>query len=314
VKELIRKMRAGDRRALSRLLSYVETPKKHSFELLEEIWPFTGKALSVGITGPAGAGKSSLIDQLIRLLREKGKKVGVIAVDPSSPFTGGAVFGDRIRMQRHTNDPEVFIRSVGNKGKSGGVSFSTRALMQLLDAFGTEVILVETVGAGQSEVDIVDLVNTTVLVLMPEVGDSIQTLKAGILEIADVFVINKKDKDGTIRLVQDIEGMLSMSPLQKSWKPPIILTNATTGEGVSHLWQEVERHSLEFQSKGIPKEELLNRRFHELAEIIDMRLSSIIVEKLKEDGELKKKLTENIAPNVYALADRFLHKIGMNEK
>jgi LAO/AO transport system kinase len=308
VKDLIEKMLRGERRALARLLSYVEERDSRSHKLLEQIWPQTGRAISIGVTGPAGVGKSTLIDQLIRVIRDNQKKVGIIAVDPTSPFTGGAVLGDRVRMQRHSGDPDVFIRSIGSRGKTGGISFSTRALMQLLDAFGTDVILVETVGAGQSEVNIVDLVDTTVVVLMPEAGDSIQALKAGLFEIADVFVVNKKDRDGAERVAQDVETMLSLAPGRSSWKPPIVLTEATNGDGVGVLWKEILRHHEDVVKQGIPKKELLRRRLHELSEIVGNRLSFILMSKIERDSRLMKKLEVVSRPNLYSVCDELLKK------
>lgn len=299
-------MRQGDRRSLSRLLSYVEDRDERAFQLLAAIWPLTGKAVSVGVTGPAGAGKSTLLDQLIGQIRAEKKRVGVVAVDPSSPFSGGAVLGDRVRMQRHATDPDVFIRSVGTRGKSGGISFATRALMQLLDAFGTDVLLVETVGAGQSEVDIADLVDTTVVVLVPEAGDSIQALKAGILEIADIFVVNKKDRDGAEMVAQDIEGMLSLSPSKRKWKPPVLLTDAVSGDGVSELWAKILEHHLALQSEPIGEEERFRRHLHELTEVIQARVATEALAQVKSDKKLKKELSEIGRPNVYALAERFL--------
>ncbi|MEZ4846307.1 MAG: methylmalonyl Co-A mutase-associated GTPase MeaB [Bdellovibrionota bacterium] len=222
-------------------LSLVEAQDDNSFKVLREIANYGGKSQSIGITGPAGAGKSTTIDQLIRKFREQNKKVGVLAVDPTSPFTGGAVLGDRVRMQRHSGDSDVYIRSIGSRGKTGGVSFSTRALMQMIDAYGSDYILVETVGAGQSEVDIMNLVDTTVVILTPESGDSIQALKAGMLEIANIFVINK-DRDGAERIANDIKMMLSLNPFQEGWQPPIIMTEAQSGDGIEELIEAVHAH------------------------------------------------------------------------
>ncbi len=304
--ELIERMKKGDRRALSRLLSYVEACDERSFDLLSRIWPLTGRAYTVGVTGPAGAGKSTLIDQLIGTIRAEGKKIGVVAVDPTSPITGGAVLGDRVRMQRHADDPDVFIRSVGSRGGKGGVSFATRALMQLLDAFGTDVILVETVGAGQSEVDVADLVNTTVLVLVPEAGDAIQALKAGILEVADVFVVNKKDRNGAEAIVHHIESMLSMGSAASRWKPPIVTTQAVNGEGVPEVWRAVKSHAKELASGGLSSEERLRRRLHELAEVIQARVSTEMMAAARKDAGLMERLAGKDRPNLYEEAESFL--------
>ena len=311
--DLIEKMRKGDRRALSRLLSYVEERDDRSFRLLEKIWPHTGHAFIVGVTGPAGAGKSTLIDQLIAAVRSKGKKVGVVAIDPTSPFSGGAVLGDRIRMQRHSSDPDVFIRSVSSGGRSGGISFSTRAVVQLFDAFGVDLILVETVGAGQSEVDIIDIADTVLLVLMPETGDAIQTLKAGILEIADIFVVNKKDCEGADRLVQEIESMLSLAPSRTEWQPPILLTEGRSGEGVEELWRAIERHQELLAKQGLNKKELLRRRLHELSEILQARLHAQMLERISDDSKLTKELSDGVRPNLYAVAENLLSGVPKNK-
>lgn len=302
-------MKQGDRRALSRLVTVVEGRNEKAFQVLEQIFPMTGRAYVVGITGPAGAGKSTMIDQLIAFLRSQNKKVGVVAVDPSSPFSGGAVLGDRVRMQRHFNDPDVFIRSVGSRGRSGGLSFSTRAIVQLLDAFGVDVILVETVGAGQSEVDIADLVDTTVVVLVPEAGDSIQAMKAGLLEIAHIFVVNKKDRDGADRVARDLEAYLGLAPTTTSWRPPILQTDAVSGEGVPEVWMAIEEHQKDLKEAGVSKDERLRRRMHELGEIVRERLVSEMMEAMDQDAELSLEIESETRVNLYALSDRVLKKI-----
>jgi|JI10StandDraft_1071094.scaffolds.fasta_scaffold655154_1 LAO/AO transport system kinase len=302
--ELIEAMRKGDRRALSRLLSLVEAQDETSFKILREISKYTGNSKSIGITGPAGAGKSTTIDQLIRRFRDLNKKVGILAVDPSSPFTGGAVLGDRVRMQRHSADSDVYIRSIGSRGKTGGVSFSTRALMQMIDAYGTDYVLVETVGAGQSEVDIMNLVDTTVVILTPESGDSIQALKAGMLEIANVFVINKKDRDGADRIANDIKMMLSLNPFQEGWQPPIVMTEAQSGDGIDELVSAIQAHQEDLKTRGRTPAELLRRRSYLLYEVLQTRAMA----ELKKYAQSKKEWIVELQnpdkePNYYALAD-----------
>lgn len=305
--KLIEDMRNGDRRALARLLSLVEIQDETSFKLLQEIWNYTGKSISVGITGPAGAGKSTSIDQIIRRLRDQNKKVSVLAVDPTSPFTGGAVLGDRVRMQRHSGDANVYIRSIGSRGKTGGVSFSTRALMQMIDAYGSDYILVETVGAGQSEVDIMNLVDTTVVILTPESGDSIQALKAGMLEIANVFVINKKDRDGADRIANDIKTMLSLNPVMQSWEPPIVMTEAQSGEGIDELIAAIGKHQDHLKKEGRSPEDLLRRRKYLLNEILQTRLSAEVQKYADGREDLNKILQDpKKEPNYYSLADDVL--------
>lgn len=308
--ELIEAMRKGDRRALARLLSLVEAQDETSFKLLREISKYTGKSQSIGITGPAGAGKSTTIDQLIRKFRDQNKKVGILAVDPSSPFTGGAVLGDRVRMQRHSSDSDVYIRSIGSRGKTGGVSFSTRALMQMIDAYGADYVLVETVGAGQSEVDIMNLVDTTVVILTPESGDSIQALKAGMLEIANIFVINKKDRDGAERIANDIKMMLSLNPIQDGWQPPIILTEAQSGDGMDELVAAIQAHQEDVKKRGRSEGELKRRRSYMLYEILQTRLMA----ELKKYTESKTNWMDELKnpskePNYYAMADDCLSEV-----
>lgn len=307
-------MRQGDRRALARLLSLVEEKSEDSFELLAEIWPYTGRAITVGVTGPAGAGKSTIIDQLISVCRKQGKSVGVVAVDPSSPFTGGAVLGDRIRMQRHSDDQDVFIRSVSSRGRSGGLSFSTRALVQLLDAYGIDIILLETVGAGQSEVAVADVADTTVVVLVPEAGDAIQTLKAGILEIAHVYVVNKKDRPGADLIAREVETSLNLSPKASSWKPPIVMTEAVKGVGIEEVWQAIEQHQVDLKKSGLPEQEQLRRNLHELAEVIEARVNSQMMGLVRSDGKLMKELEQNHRPNLYALAKSWLSQVYLTKK
>ena len=308
--ELIDAMRKGDRRALARLLSLVEAQDETSFKLLREISKYTGKSQSVGITGPAGAGKSTMIDQLIRRFRDQNKKVGILAVDPSSPFTGGAVLGDRVRMQRHSADSDVYIRSIGSRGKTGGVSFATRALMQMIDAYGADYILVETVGAGQSEVDIMNLVDTTVVILTPESGDSIQALKAGMLEIANVFVINKKDRDGADRIANDIKMMLSLNPYHEGWQPPIVMTEAQSGEGVDELVSAIQAHQADIKTRGRTPADLLRRRSYLFYEILQTRAMS----ELKTHAQANKAWMDELTnpekePNYYAMADDCLSDV-----
>src|SRR5437764_1084036 len=232
---------SGDVRALARAISLAEDRDPQATELVAELQPHTGKAYLVGLTGAPGTGKSTLADALVRVVRDRGETVGVIAVDPSSPFTGGAVLGDRIRMSRHTLDKGVFIRSMGARGHLGGLAAATREAIHLLDAYGRDMILVETVGVGQSELEISTICDTVVLVLMPESGDAVQSVKPGILEIADVFVINKLDLGGaekTRRLIQDALALRPRPP----WRPPIVMTSAAKEDGLEQVWQAIDSH------------------------------------------------------------------------
>jgi len=230
-------MRTGDVRALARAVSLVENAVPEAIELLSACFPYTGKALRIGLTGAPGAGKSTLVDRLARTWRDAGSRVGVIAVDPSSPYTGGALLGDRIRMQERLSDDGLYVRSMATRGSLGGLAGTTADVAQVIEASGRDVILIETVGVGQDEVEIVRLADVTVVVLVPGMGDDVQSLKAGIMEIADIFAINKADREGADRVEKEIRAMqsLSVSPSMKNWVPPAIKTVGTTGKGVETL-------------------------------------------------------------------------------
>jgi LAO/AO transport system kinase len=233
---------AGDPRALARAISLIEDEADVAAELIRAIYPHTGRAYIVGVTGPPGAGKSTLVDKLTAEIRRQGDTVGVIAVDPTSPFTGGAILGDRLRMQAHSSDPGVFIRSMATRGQLGGLARSTTDVASVLDAAGKSLVIVETVGVGQDEVDIVRMADVSIVILVPGTGDEVQALKAGIMEIADIFVVNKADRDGADRMVTAVESNLALQSYPEGqWRPPIIKTEATTGRGVPELWEAIKR-------------------------------------------------------------------------
>ena len=251
--ELADGVRSGDRRALARAISLVENRDPLSYELVRVLYPETGSAFVVGVTGPPGVGKSSLISALVRHLREADTTVGVISVDPSSPFTQGALLGDRIRLSDHFLDPGVFIRSMGTRGHLGGLSEASLQAALLLDAAGKDVVLLETVGAGQSEVEVIGIADTVLLVLMPGSGDSVQALKAGIMEIPDVIAINKMDHPAAKTMLNEVRSILALDR-ERAWRPPIILTEAVRGENVSELWSKIEEHRGFLESEGLLEE------------------------------------------------------------
>ncbi|TCP23010.1 LAO/AO transport system kinase [Scopulibacillus darangshiensis] len=273
-----------DIRALARAITYVESDHEEKLDLLQSIYPMTGGAHYIGITGAPGAGKSSLVNRLIDFLRKKDLLVGVAAVDPTSPFSGGAILGDRVRMSRHFTDPGVFIRSMGTRGSLGGLSRTTKEAVRLMDAFGFDVILVETVGVGQSELDIMKIADTTAVVLNPGSGDVVQVFKAGIMEIADLFIINKADLPGVGKLNGQINSLLDLIKQSKPWRPPIVRVTATKNEGLSELWDAVTSHR-DFLRRTGDKEQLRLERFkNEVLEIVHYELMTRLSEQI-ESGE-----------------------------
>jgi LAO/AO transport system kinase len=251
VPELVERARSGDARAVARLISLVEDASPLLREVMAGLAPYTGNAHVIGITGSPGVGKSTSTSALVTELRKVGKRVGVLAVDPSSPFSGGALLGDRIRMQEHALDRDVYIRSMASRGHLGGLSWSTPQALRVLDAAGCDVILVETVGVGQSEVEIAGLADTTLVLLAPGMGDGVQAAKAGILEIGDVYVVNKADRDGAEQVRREIRTMISLTDRPEgSWKPSIVLTVAQTGQGVGEVVEAVEAHRAWMEASG----------------------------------------------------------------
>jgi LAO/AO transport system kinase len=303
---------AGDRAALARVLSLLERGDTVAREVGRLAYKKSGSAYTVGITGAPGAGKSTLTSSLITHLRKQQLEIAVLAIDPSSPFTGGAILGDRVRMQDHATDPGVFIRSMATRGHLGGLSLSTPEAIRMLDAVGRQWILVETVGVGQVEVEIAGKADTTVVVLNPGWGDSVQANKAGLMEIADIFVINKADRKGVEETRRDIEGMLELTDMaHDAWRPPIIATVGSTGEGVPSLWDAVIEHRGAIESTGELKKRRDFRLREELREIVARRLEQKAREILTGDhwdGLQSQVLDRSLDP--WSAADEMLRGVG----
>lgn len=304
VEGLIEDFFAGDRGALARIISLVEDGSEESRRILDVIYPRAGKAHRVGITGPPGAGKSTLVDGLTRLYRKQGKTVGIIAVDPTSPFTGGALLGDRIRMSDFSSDQGVFIRSMASRGSLGGLSKTAQEVADVLDAFGKEVVILETVGVGQSELDIVQAADTTVVVLVPESGDSIQAMKAGLMEIADILVLNKADREGADRALLELKAVLGLRQSEDNWNPPLLRTIATRGEGLDELQRTIAEHRRFLQENKIIERKRAQRISSKVREILDLKLKEKFWnpqrEKVLEEG-VKRVMRGEISP--YQLAE-----------
>jgi len=286
VDRLLQDLLKGDTRALSRVITRVENRSADSLDILRQLFRHTGKSQIIGVTGSPGSGKSTLVDRLAAEFRKKNNTVGIIAVDPSSPFTGGAILGDRIRMQTLGVDPGVYIRSMATRGHLGGLAAATADVAAVLEAAGKDPVLIETVGVGQDEIDIVKLAEISIVVLVPGMGDDIQALKAGIMEIGDIFVINKCDRPGVEKMERAILGLLSLGHRADGWQPPIVKTTATKGEGVAELFEAIDRYYVFFRnsiSRSRKKQEAERQR---LINLLEERLVNTAVEQIFPDGEL----------------------------
>lgn len=309
IEQLVQGVLKGDRRSIARTITLIENSQPEARKIMSLLYPKTGGAHIIGVTGPTGSGKSTLIEKMISELRKKGRTVGVVAVDPTSPFTGGAFLGDRVRMQEHSTDDGVFIRSMATRNALGGLAKATRDAVRVLDASGKDVIIMETVGAGQSEVEIIKVAQTVVVVLAPGLGDDIQAIKAGIMEIGDIFVVNKADRDNVNKAVSDVQAMLEMNTEKTGWKPSVLKTTALTGEGVAELLSKIEEHR-EYLKTGVLEASRKERVETELVEVLKQKIAESIIEDLKRKGDWEK-LTEKILAretDPYSAAEMLLRK------
>ena len=306
--ELVKDMLAGDVLALARLITKVERDGGEVPEMMKLVYPYLGKAYCIGLTGPPGAGKSTVVDRLTALMRQRGFTVGIIAADPTSPFTGGAVLGDRIRMQQHYLDDGVFIRSMATRGSQGGLPRSTSGVIKLLSAFGKDFVLVETVGVGQTELDIMENVDTTVVILTPEAGDTIQTMKAGLFEIADIFAVNKADRPGADNLVTELTMMIHLYARQGSWEVPVMATEAINDVGTQELYEHIEKHRQTLEESGRLSQRRQEQRRREFMEMVERRVAGELLRLIERDEDMSRYMAMVEAGQVdpYSAADEIL--------
>jgi LAO/AO transport system kinase len=313
VDELVERVLAGDRRGMARAISLVEDGAPELEALSAALYPHTGAAATLGLTGSPGVGKSSLTEHLVRVARSNDRSVAVLAIDPTSPFTGGALLGDRLRMQTHATDPHVFIRSMATRGHLGGMALAAPEAIRILDAAGTDLVMVETVGVGQAEVEVAGATDTTLVVVAPGWGDAVQVAKAGILEIADVFVVNKADRDGAGEAARDLELMLKMGQARDAaWTPPVVKTSAATGEGVEDLWEAIESHRKHLESTGSLERDRRERLLAEVQTLASQRVRERVHAALEADADLADRLAgRQVDP--YRAASMLLERVAEAE-
>ena len=303
------------RRYLARLISMIEDEDSTALDVLSQLYKHTGKGHIIGVTGPPGSGKSSIVTKLTAEFRRRSKTIGIVCVDPSSPFTGGALLGDRIRMQEHSLDDEVYVRSMGTRGHLGGLSRATSDAVRAIDAFGKDIILVETVGIGQSEVEVIDIAHTVIVTDVPESGDDIQAIKAGIMEIADIFVVNKSDLPGAEKKVHVINAMLDLDPREREWRPPVLLTNSRSGDGIPELVDTILAHLKHLKETGLLQKKGLQRSRDELHELMKYKLTQELSLKLRGKPEYEEaiKLIAKREKDPYSVAEKLIAEFLFSE-
>jgi LAO/AO transport system kinase len=312
IQELVQRIRAGELRALARAISTVEDRTPESTELLKALFPYSGNAVLLGLTGSPGAGKSTLVDQVAREYRKQGKTIGIVAVDPTSPFSGGAILGDRIRMQSHYADKGIYIRSMATRGSLGGLASTTADVATVLDASGRDLVMIETVGVGQDEVDIVRLADVTIVVLVPGMGDDVQTIKAGIMEIADIFVINKSDRDGAERVEREVRAMQSLAARNDNWTPPIVKTVASEGTGITELLAAIEKYREHLQRSGRAQARRIENWRGRIAEMLRDALFQRVLSYYLSEGEANRFAAEvaEHKRDPYSLVEKIVDELG----